>query len=390
MSASLRKLTLSRVQDLPAGAKVWDGQVKGFGAQGNRNGSVTFVLKTRIHGRQRWLTIGRLGSPWTVETARREALRLLGEVAAGNDPTDAERARRAAATPFAGLADDFLNEHGTRLKPRTRESYRQIVEQHLKPAFSGRSAANIDRTDVVRLHARLSDRPRTANLAVAVLSKTMSWAEQHGLRPENSNPCRGIEKYRENRRERFLSPEEFARLGQALSDAEQSGEVNPFVIGAIRLLILTGARLSEVLTLKWSYVDHHRRMLVLPDSKTGAKGIILNEAALDVLASLPRIENNPYVLPGHVHGKHLVNIQKPWRAIRKSAGLDDVRLHDLRHSFASVGVAVGGSLPVIGRVLGHTQAQTTARYAHVGDKIASELVDATGEQIAKAMNMPKA
>jgi integrase len=218
----------------------------------------------------------------------------------------------------------------------------------------------------------------------------MSWAEQQGLRPDNGNPCRRIERYRENRRERFLSPEEFARLGQALDDAERAGEHGLFVVAAIRLLILTGARLSEILTLKWSYVDAHRRALILPDSKTGAKTIPLNQPALDILAALPRLDSNPYVLPGQRHGQNLINLQKPWREIRDKAGLDDVRLHDLRHSFASMGVSVGGSLPVIGRVLGHSQAQTTARYAHVADKLASDLVEATGVQIMQAMRSASA
>jgi integrase len=186
-------------------------------------------------------------------------------------------------------------------------------------------------------------------------------------------------------RERFLTPEEFARLGQVLDKAARTGAHNPFVLAAIRLLILTGARLSEILTLKWAHVDELRRALLLPESKTGAKTIPLNQYALDVLTALPRLQNNPYVLPGHATGRHLRNLQAPWRAIRKQAGLDDVRLHDLRHSFASVGVAVGGSLPVIGRVLGHSQPQTTARYAHVADRLATDLVEAAGARIAQAM-----
>lgn len=382
-----KKLTLSAVENLEPGLVIWDAQVKGFGAQGNRNGTVTFVVKTRVLGRQRWVTIGRLGSPWTVETARRETLRILSESAAGRDPVESKKARLADATRFGSIVEDFLTQHGTKLKAKSLTSYRGLFDQHIKPALGDRRISEINRADVARLHSRLAAKPRTANYAVAVLSKMMSWAEQQGLRPDGSNPCRRIEKYRENKRDRFLSPAEFARLGQVLNDAEQSGLYGPFVVAAIRLLILTGARLSEILTLKWAYVDESRRALLLPDSKTGAKAVPLNQQVLDLLAALPRLENNPYVLPGQITGKHLVNLQKPWRALRKQAGLDDVRLHDLRHSFASVGVgvAVGGSLPVIGRVLGHSQAQTTARYAHVVDKLASDLVEATGAQIMQAM-----
>jgi integrase len=390
MSPLSKKLTLSAVEDLEPGVVRWDGQIKGFGAQGNQNGTVTFVVKTRVLGRQRWVTIGRLGSPWTVETARREALRILSEAAAGRDPVESKRARQADTTRFEGIVEDFLAQHGTKLKQKSLSSYRGLFDQHIKPALGDRRISEINRADVAKLHARHASKPRTANYAVAVLSKMMSWAEQQGLRPDGSNPCRRIEKYKEIKRDRFLSPEEFARLGSALSEVERTAEQGTFIIAAIRLLILTGARLSEVLTLKWSYVDEHRRALVLPDSKTGAKTIPLNQHALNVLASLPRMEHNPYVLPGQITGKHLVNLQKPWRAIRKRAGLDDVRLHDLRHSFASMGVSVGGSLPVIGRVLGHTQPQTTARYAHVADKLASDLVEAAGAQIAEAMKMRQA
>jgi integrase len=157
------------------------------------------------------------------------------------------------------------------------------------------------------------------------------------------------------------------------------------VLAAIRLLLLTGARLSEILTLRWTYLDTHRRVLALPDSKTGAKVIPLNQPALDVLASLSRLKNNPFVLPGLVEGQHLVNLQKPWRRVRKEAGLEDVRLHELRHSFASISVGLGGTLPVIGRVLGHSQPGTTARYAYVADKVASELVEAAGALIGQAI-----
>lgn len=385
MPHQIRKLSLSIVQNVPSGSICWDAQTKGFGVQGNHNGTVTFVLKTRVRGRQRWVTIGRLGSPWTVDTARREALRVLAEAAAGRDPTEGKRSQRTASTFFEAVADEFLEQHGPKLKPRTRDVYRQLLGQHLKPALLGRPIAEVTPSDVAKLHARLADKPRAANHAVAVLSKVMSWAERHKLRPDGSNPCRGLEKYREIKRERFLSAAEFTRLGQVLDQAERSRAHGPFVIAAIRLLILTGARRSEILTLKWVEVDLDRRALLLPDSKTGAKTVHLNKQATEILAALPRLENNPYVLPGHVSGKRLSNLQRPWHGLRHLAGLDDVRLHDLRHSFASMSVSVGGSLPVIGRVLGHRQAQTTARYAHVADTLASDLVEAAGAKIANAM-----
>ncbi|MBC8050561.1 MAG: site-specific integrase, partial [Chitinophagales bacterium] len=343
-----RKLTLSAVQNIPPDTIRWDGQVKGFGAQGNRNGSVTFVMKTRVLGRQRWITIGKLGSPWTVETARAEALRILAEAAAGRDADETFKERRVQTTTFDVAVSDFLSQHGVKLKPRTRSAYEALVALHLKPAFSGKVVANITYSDVAAFHSARADIPRQANYAVAVLSKFMSWAEDQDLRAQESNPCRRIERYKERKRKRYLSPEEFQRLGQVLTEADGDGETNLFVLAAIRLLILTGARLSEILTLKWAYLDTYRRVLALPDSKTGEKFIPLNQMAIDVLAKLPRLNSNPYVLIGHNEGRHLINLQKPWQKLRHRAGLDDVRLHDLRHSFASVGISVGGSLPVIG------------------------------------------
>ncbi|MDX2264323.1 MAG: tyrosine-type recombinase/integrase [Hyphomicrobiales bacterium] len=388
MTTLSRKLTLSAAEGTPSGTIRWDGQVKGFGAKGNRNGTVTFVVKTRVKGRQRWITIGKLGSPWTVETARSEALRVLAEAAAGRDVVEAENKLRGERTPFEMAATQFLAEHGVKLKPSTLRTYTALTEQRLIPAFAGRAIAEISRGDVTRLHVKLADQPRTANYTLAVLSKMMTWAEDQGLRKENTNPCRRTKKFKEVKRERYLSPDELARLGAVLDAASRDGESNPNVIAAIRLLLLTGARLSEILTLQWTFVDAHRRLLMLPDSKTGAKVIPLNQAALEVLASLPRLRGNPYVFVSHVEGRHFVGLQKPWQKLRAAAGLDDVRLHDLRHSFASMGVSAGGSLPVIGRLLGHTQAQTTARYAHVADAAAAALVEATGARIAAAMGLP--
>lgn len=161
------------------------------------------------------------------------------------------------------------------------------------------------------------------------------------------------------------------------------------MIGIIRMLVLTGARLSEMLTLRWSYVDAERRTLRLPDSKTGAKTIYLSPEAVAILHDLPRLDGNPWVFPGHIAGRHLVNIQKPWRSLRAKAGLNDVRIHDLRHSFASISIEVGGTLPIIGALLGHSQAQTTARYSHVAPSPAQRIADAAGARIAEAWSLKR-
>jgi integrase len=220
---------------------------------------------------------------------------------------------------------------------------------------------------------------------MAVLSKMLNLAEKWGERPDGSNPCRHVEKYRERKRERFLSQAELARLGEALAEAERNGSESPYAIAAIRLLILTGARVSEILTLEWGHVDFERACLRLPESKSGAKVVHLSPPARELLASLPRIEGNPYVLPGLKERAHLVNLEAPWRRIRARASLEDVRLHDLRHSFASVGAGAGLSLPVIGALLGHSQPGTTARYAHLATDPLKQANNVIGTRIATAL-----
>jgi integrase len=195
-----------------------------------------------------------------------------------------------------------------------------------------------------------------------------------------------VPKFRENKRERYLANGELKRLGEVLAEAEASKNESPHMIAAVRLLILTGARLSEITTLQWEHVDLEHGLLRLPDSKTGKKDIVLNDDALDVLKKLPRALGNPYVIVGGRSGQHLVNVKGPWGRLRKKAGLDDLRIHDLRHSFASVAASMGESLPIIGKLLGHTQAQTTARYAHLQMDPLRAASNAIGAAVSSAMN----
>jgi len=360
-----------------------DTEIKGFGVRRQRGAPVYFVRK-RVHGLARWITIGTHGAGWTPDKARKEAQAILGAIADGEDPAQAKRLDRDRSR-VTDAAELFLAHHGPKLKPRTREEYERLFKLHLLPAFGHRRVDEINRTDVARFHAERSATKAGANFALACLSKFMNWAEEHGLRPENSNPCRRVKKYTAVKRERYLTGEEFARLGAELDRVDAEGEDSPFVTAALRLLILTGARLNEILTLKWSFVDLERGLLFLPDSKTGQKSIRLSEAAVAVLAGLPRHSGNPHVLPGRVEGGHLINLQKPWRRIRERADIADVRIHDLRHSFASVAAASGGSLPMIGKLLGHSQPQTTARYAHLADDPLRELNERVGGTIADAL-----
>ncbi|MGK2872971.1 MAG: tyrosine-type recombinase/integrase [Alphaproteobacteria bacterium] len=384
------RITLRQVQALQADdgkdAYLWDGELKGFGVRCRAGGAKFYLVKYRHNGRVRWATIGRHGSPWTPETARRQATALMGEIAAGRDPAGERDASKRRPT-VAALAEMFLAAHiAGKRKASTATHYRDILERIVSPVLGKHIAATVTRSDVARLHQGMGNAPYQANRTLAVLSVLFNWAERHGYRPDGSNPCRHIGKFPEHKRERFLSETELARLADSLKQAEASGAENPFVAAAVRLLLFTGARLNEILSLQWAHVDVERATLRLPDSKTGAKTIYLSAPALATLAAIARIEGNPFVICGGKAGAHLVNLEKPWRRIRARAGLPDVRLHDLRHSFASVAASGGLSLPMIGKLLGHTQPATTARYAHLAHDPARAANEAIGLRIAAAMD----
>lgn len=383
------RITLRQVQSLQADdgrdRYLWDGELKGFGVRCRAGGAKFYLIKYRHNGRVRWHTIGRHGSPWTPETARRQATTLMGEIAAGRDPAGERDASKRRPTVTA-LAEMFLAAHITgKRKASTAAHYRDILERIVTPVLGNHIAANITRSDVARLHQSMSHAPYQANRMLAVLSVMFNWAERHGYRPDGSNPCRHIGKYPERKRERFLSETELARLADSLKQAEADGSENPYTIAAVRLLLFTGARLNEILSLQWANVDMGRATVRLLDSKTGAKSIYLSAPALATLAAIPHIEGNPHVIAGNRAGAHLVNLQKAWRRIRARADLPDVRLHDLRHSFASIAAGSGMSLPMIGKLLGHSQPATTARYAHLAHDPARAANEAIGQRIAAAM-----
>jgi integrase len=381
------RIGVNQVKQLRPGQILWDADLKGFCIRRRAGGTLTYAVKARVKGRQTWITIGRHGSPWTPETARKRAQVLLGEVAEGHDPQQLKIKERAKLS-VRQVFEQFMAHHGPKLKPRSRDAYQRLFDIHIKPAFGTRAIEDVTRMQVSRFHAKLAEKPAEANFALACLSKFMSWAEEHSYRPERSNPCYKIPKYRILPRERFLTMEEFARLGRVLDQVEADDSEGIYAIAAIRLLCLTGARLSEILTLKWSFVDLERGFLALPDSKTGNKVIQLSGPAIRLLTTLPRVKGNPFVIVGREDESCLVNLQKPWRRIRKLAGLEEVRIHDLRHSFASVAAVTGGaSLSMIGKLLGHTQPQTTARYTHLADDPLRKLNDTVGNAIGHALGV---
>jgi integrase len=378
------KITIRSVNALRPGETLSDTELAGFEVRA-RARTKTYRIRYRVgRGRaapQRPYTIGRHGSPWTPETARKEAMKLLGQVAQGKDPAGTKAAEKAAPT-VTELAEQFMTEHAeAKRKARTAREYRRLLDHVVLPAIGKRKIADVTRRDIAKFHHARRETPIEANRALAVTSTLFNFAERIGYRPDGSNPCRHVEKYPQRHRERFLSADELARLGDALAVYEGS----PYAVAAVKLLVFTGARLGEILGLRWEWIDFERGEARLPDSKTGAKTVHFPPPALAALSELPRIEGNPHVIVGRVPGAALVNLDKPWRAIRKHAGLDDVRLHDLRHAFASIAASSGMGLPIIGKMLGHTQAATTNRYAHLASDPVKAAAAAVAGKIAAAM-----
>ena len=387
--AHLTKRTLDALKTDPDARYVlWDESLPGFGIRVG-SGARAYVLKYRLaSGRVRWATLGRVGVV-TLDEARKRAKRDLGIVADSGDPLSHHDAARGAPT-FNHVADRFLDEHvEVRRKKTTLRHYKLAIEAHLRPRLGTIPIADVGPVDILRLHQRLRATPYQANRVLAVASSLMNWAAQHGYRPLHSNPCENLEKFPEAARKRYLSSAELKRLGAAFRVAERYGSISPAALVALRLLLLTGARLNEILSLRWRDVDLAGGALHLPDSKTGAKTILLNAPALEVLKKWPHFARSPYVFPGEGRGKrkgpHRVGLADPWAWVRKRARLHDIRVHDLRHSFASVGVSNGQTLPMIGALLGHTQAATTQRYAHLMADPLRAASDATGATISAAL-----
>jgi integrase len=403
MQAKITKRVVDAAQPKAANYLIRDVEVKGFVVVVTQAGAKSYAIDYRAGaGRgapKRRFTIGKHGSPWTPEAARFEAKRLLAEVAAGRDPQAARQEDRRALT-FSELIDFYLVEGTNHKKPSTLKADRGRIEHHLRPLLGKLRADRIGRAEVERMHnavaagktAEKVETRRAGSVAtggkgaaaqcVALAGAIFAFAVGRGLRADN--PARGIKKAPVRRVERFLSEAEITQLSGAL-DAETSRSGNPYLSAAIKLLLLTGCRRGEIVNLRWEHVDFDRECVRLPDSKTGAKVVYLNAPARAVLQDLPRMAGNPLVIPGTRAVAAGAAIDKAWLRVRKTAGLANVRLHDLRHSFASVGAAGGLSLPMIGALLGHKHAATTARYAHLSADPLRAANDAVGARIAAAM-----
>jgi integrase len=401
---------------------LYDQELKGFGLRVTPRGARSWIIEYRPGGgrgtAKRRLALGSAAAI-TPEEARNRAKKLLARVALGEDPA-AERTAARRAASVDDLLSVYMNEKiRTTRKPRTAQVFASYIKNNLRPALGRRNASTLTRLDVVRVHRAVgASYPVTANRIVSVLGAAYAYGAKTGILPNGlQNPARGVDKYREQGRERYLTLEEMRRLGEALRLAETEGipwDPTPlkrvkhapkaenrrvifdrFAVDAIRLLLLTGCRLREILELRWSEVDLERGLLRLSDSKTGKKTILLGASAAEILSVLPRA--GVFVIAGTsrridvINGQERVierprsDLNRPWARIRAHARLAGVRLHDLRHSFASIGAGSGLGLPIIGRLLGHTRPETTARYSHLADDPLRRACDIIGETIAAAL-----
>ena len=391
---------------------LWDGghreAVRGFGVAAFRNGGKCYIAQYRKDGRSRRTRIGEHGR-LTPEQARKEARKILGLVEGGADPIAERKAAREVRT-FKAVATEFLDKHvKAKRKARTADEYERILTVHVIPALGSKRIVDLRRADVARsFTASFRRRPirPTAPSRLCRLSGIGRLGETRF--PSPITPLARSSAISERGRERFLTSEELARLGEALREGETIGlpypvdeakptakhapkadhrrvKLDPFAVAAIRLLILTGARLREILDAQWSLLDLERGVLFLADSKTGKKPLYLSAAAQAVLAELPRMKGNPHIIAGAREGAPRADLNKPWRGVRKAAKLDDVRIHDLRHSFASFGAGASLGLPIIGKLLGHSQAATTHRYAHLDADPLRRALETIGSTIAAAM-----
>ena len=362
----------------------WDRDLTGFGVRVYPSGARVYVAQTRGPGGPKRVTVGRHGVI-SADQARRRAALIIARVKAGEEPIPAPMAPRTGPA-VAEIAARYLEEHvAVRCKPATAEQCGRVIRKYILPELGDLPLAAVGRKHVTEMHYKLCDAPAMANKALATCSRMFNQAEAWGLAPEGSNPCRFVVKYRERRRERFLTEGEFRRLGRLLSEAAAEGGMSARAAAAIRLLMLTGCRRNEILTLRWEDADLDAGELHLRDAKTGPRAVPLSPSAAKILADLPRVAGGPWVFPGKKAGDHLSSIDARWYRLRARAGLEDVRLHDLRHSFASRALALGESLPMISKLLGHSQVETTARYAHLArDSVkdsAARIADSIGVEL---------
>ena len=357
--------------------KIRDDIVTGLAVSIQPTGTRTFLLARMVRGQRRYATIGSADA-MTVPEARREARRLIESYI---EPARTDSGPRTPGHPMTAFAGEFLERHGRHWKPRTVETNGGIVRRDILPAFGHMTVDAIAEDDVKRWFASLSERPGVANRAMPVLSVMMRMAELWGYRAHNSNPCKRTRRYRMKPKERFLTVDEMARLNAVLTRDEFWC---PHVVAIVRLLMLTGCRFGEIAALEWDWIKGKR--IHLPDSKSGPRTVWLCDAARAIIDAIPRYgEDCPYLFPGRPPTRHVETIQVQWNRIREEAGLPELRLHDLRHSWASVAAMNGVGMVTIAKLLGHALVETTERYVHLSDRSVAEAADRVSGRIGAAL-----
>ena len=393
------RITKRSIDALKPGEVIWDGELKGFGARCQQVAK-SYIVKGRIRGKVFWYTIGRHGSPFTPDTARKEAKIVLGKIAQGIDPRQ-ERKKCLRELNVSQLCDLYMEEGVDLKKKSTLDTDRGRIERHIKPLLGTRPISDLTSVDMERFMKDVADgktalvektkrRGRavvkggrgTASRTVGLLGGILSFAVRREL--IEKNPVSGVRRYKDKKAYRTLSEEEVSSLGNTLDEMGNNNQ-HPNAVAAVRLLLLTGMRRSEVTTLRWDWIDLERGFLHLGDSKTGQKIVPLSPDAVELLKSIPKALNSPFVFPGADPSKPYVGLPKVWRKIRSAAGMEDVRLHDLRHHYASTGAAGGISLYILACILGHRDAKTTEKYAHLADDPQKIAVNSISSQIASSL-----
>ena len=342
---TLSKRVLDRLSVNGKDAIFWDRDLAGFGIRVYPSGKKVFVVQTRAFGRSKRVTLGRYPE-LTPEAARKNATAVIARIKKGQPPVPPAP---APVPTVADLAERYQREYvEMQCKPATVSHYRLMLRKHIVPALGDRLVTDVEHKDILSFHNGLHHMPTVANRAADILVKMFNLADAWDWRPSGTNPCRGVSRFKVEKHERFLTREELYRVGQALRAAPAERLTSTHAAAAIWLLVLTGCRRNEILGLRWDDLNFGTGEMRLRDSKTGARMVPLPPKSAEIFAGLPRTPDNPWVFPGRKKGTRLVNLNDSWDRVRKRAGLDGVRLHDLRHTYASRALALGESLPMIG------------------------------------------
>lgn len=397
----INKSSIDKLRTDKAHEFFWDDTLKGFGIKIYRSGRKSFIVQGRLNGRDRRYTIGAFGSPWTAEKARGQALEYLSSLAKGIDPTTEQKAKRLQGN-FSVLVQQYQSEVSIRKKEATQALEKSMINRHILPLLGKKRVLDLDKRDLQKFmidvsagrtakDERTGPRGRAivkggkgaANRSLEIISSILSYGVENCVRPDN--PAIGVEKFKLKVHDRYLNNAELERLGDALLSAERKG-VSPYAVGAIRFMLLSGCRSGEALSLQHSWIDFENNLIKLPDSKTGQRVMLLGRGAVELLQKMEPHPNSPLVFPSSSGGETQISIQRIWRNIRSEADLDDVRLHDLRHNFASAAVSSGESLYIVAKLLGHSQIRTTQKYAHLAPDPVKRAADDVSDRLIERLN----